>query len=288
MLPTNCPGITADSMPLDVVRSAFAWLVAGPHPVSVDGRLFDGFPDRRVRLDEVRDLLLRRTCPQDVRDAVWTHLVQLARTEGATWTVACAGIALPALLNVASKLTARFADDPSDIHSSVLTGFLAELATIDLSRPRIMVRLRWAAYRAGHAALREALDTPAPSACAIASASPPAPWGHPDSVLARAVEDGAISSSEADLIGLTRLEKVPLAAVAEQRGASYEATKKARQRAERRLVLYLRDDVDTVSPNTPGSGVQGCERQPTASTHTSSPDVPAPPSSTTPEVPRCA
>lgn len=288
MLPRNCPGITADSMPLDVVRSAFAWLVAGPHPVSVDGRLFDGFPDRRVRLDEVRDLLLRRTCPQDVRDAVWTHLVRLARTEGAMWTVACTGIALPALLNVASKLTTRFADDPSDIHSSVLTGFLAELATIDLSRPRIMVRLRWAAYRAGHAALREALDTPAPSAGAFASASPPAPWGHPDFVLARAVEEGAISSSEADLIGLTRLEKVPLAAVAEQRGASYEATKKARQRAERRLVLYLRDDVDTVSPNSPGSGVQGCERQPTASTHTSSPDVPAPPSSTTPEVPRCA
>ena len=102
MLPRNCPGITADSMPLDVVRSAFAWLVAGPHPVSVDGRLFAGFPDRRVRLDEVRDLLLRRTCPQNVRDAVWTHLVGRARTEGSTWTLACAGIALPALLNIAS------------------------------------------------------------------------------------------------------------------------------------------------------------------------------------------
>src|SRR5688500_16008570 len=148
MLPRNCPGITADSMPLDVVRCAFTWLVAGPHPVSIDGRLFDGLPDRWLRLDEVRALLWRRAGPQNVRDAVWTHRVRRARTEGAMWTVACAGIALPALLNVASKLTARFADDPSDIHSSVLTGFLAELATIDLSRPRIMVRLRWAAYRA--------------------------------------------------------------------------------------------------------------------------------------------
>ena len=288
MLPTNCLGITADSMPLDVVRSAFAWLVAGPHPVSVDGRLFDGFPRRRVRVDEVRDLLLRRDCPQSVRDAVWTHLVQLAREEGPTWTVACAGIALPALLNVASKLTARFADDPSDIHSSVLIGFLAELATIDVSRPHIMVRLRWAAYRAGHAALREALDAPFPSSNASVSASPLAPCGHPDSVLARAVEDGAISSAEAELIGSTRLEKTPLAVVAEQRGASYEATKKARQRAERRLALHLRDGMDAMSPNTSGSGVQGCERRPIASTHTSSPDVPVPPSSTTPEVPRCA
>ncbi|MFD4636912.1 hypothetical protein ACFWN2_06325 [Lentzea sp. NPDC058436] len=275
-------------MPLDVLRSAFAWLVTGPHPVSVDGRLFDGLPDRRLRLDDVRDLLLRRTCPQSVRDAVWIHLVRLARTEGSTWTVACAGIALPALINVASKLTARFADDPRDVHSAVLTGFLAELSTVDLNRPRVMVRLRWAAYRSGHAALREALDTPTPSASAIASASPAVPCGHPDLVLARAVEDGAISSTEAELIGLTRLEKVPLAEVAEQRGVSYEATKKARQRAERRLALYLRDDVSAVSPNTSGSGVQGCERRPIASAHTSSHEVPAASSSSTPGVPRCA
>jgi hypothetical protein len=288
MLPKDCPGITADSMPLDVVRSAFAWLVTGPHPVSLDGRLFDGFPRRRVRVDEVRDLLLLRSCPQSVRDAVWAHLVQLAREEGSTWTVACAGIALPALLNIASTLTARFADDPSDIHSSVLTGFVAELATIDLRRPRIMVRLRWAAYRAGHAVLRDALDAPVPSSNPLTAASPLAPCGHPDFVLARAVEDGAISFAEAELIGSTRLEKTPLAVVAHQRGASYEATKKARQRAERRLALYLRGGVEAVSPNTSGSGVQGCERRPFASTHTSPPDVPAPPSSTTPEVPRCA
>ena len=156
-------GFERDSMPLDAARSAFEWLVAGPHPVSVDGRMFAGLPARRVPLDELRDRLLRRRCPQTLRDAAWAHLVLLARTEGGAWTVGAVGVALPALTSIAAALSARFAGDPSDIHAAVLAGFVAELATIDLRRPRVMLRLRWAAYRAGHACVREALDAPVPS-----------------------------------------------------------------------------------------------------------------------------
>ncbi|MCC8244995.1 hypothetical protein [Saccharothrix luteola] len=239
-------------MPLDAARSAFEWLVAGPCPVSVDGRLFPGLPARRVPLNEVRDRLLRRRCPQSVRDAVWAHLVLLARTEGGTWTVGCVGVALPALTVIAATLSAKFAGDPSDIHAAVLAGFVAELGGIDLRRPRIMLRLRWAAYRAGHACVREALDAPVPSGHAgegFRSAMPPPPWGHPDFVLARAVADGAITAVEAELIGATRLEGVSLADVAAERYMSYQAVKKARQRAERRLVAYLRDDVRDAGPH---------------------------------------
>jgi hypothetical protein len=237
-------GFERDSMPLDAARSAFEWLVAGPRPVSVDGRLFPGLPARRVPLSEVRDRLLRPRCPQQLRDAVWAHLVLLARTEGGAWTVGCVGVALPALTAIAAKLSARFAGDPSDIHAAVLTGFVAELATIDLRKPRIMLRLRWAAYRAGHTAVREALDAPVPSghgSQGFRSTMPPPPWGHPDFVLARAVAEGAITPFEAELIGATRLEGVPLAEAAAERDLSYQAAKKARQRAERRLVAYLLD-----------------------------------------------
>ena len=94
-------------MPLDAARSAFEWLVAGPHPVSVDGRLFPGLPARRVPLNELRDRLLRRRCPQTLRDAVWAHLVLLARTEGGAWTVGAVGVALPALTSIAAALSAR-------------------------------------------------------------------------------------------------------------------------------------------------------------------------------------
>jgi hypothetical protein len=236
-----------DSMPLDAARAAFEWLLTGPHPVSIDGRLFPGLPARRVPLNEVRDRLLHRRCPQALRDAVWAHLVLLSRTEGGTWTVGAAGVALPALTTIAAKLSARFAGDPSDIHAAVLTGFLTELAHIDLRKPRIMLRLRWAAYRAGHTCVREALDAPLPSGSGFRSSAPPPPWGHPDFVLARAVAEDAITAEEAELIGSTRLEGVPLATAAEDRNISYEAVKKVRQRAENRLAAYLLDDAPTES-----------------------------------------
>ncbi|QFZ24241.1 hypothetical protein EKG83_14405 [Saccharothrix syringae] len=220
--------------------------------MSVDGRLFPGFPLRRVPLDEVRDRLLRRRCPQAVRDAVWAHLVLLTRTEGGAWTVGAVGVALPALTSIAATLSARFADNPTDIHAAVLAGFVAELGAVDLRRPRIMLRLRWAAYRAGHACVREALDAPVPSGHGFHSMLPPPPWGHPDFVLARAVAERAITAAEAELIGSTRLESVSLAAAAAARGLSREAVKKARRRAEHRLLAYLRDDAPDTAHTGPG------------------------------------
>lgn len=242
-------GFERDSMPLDAARSAFEWLVAGPHPVSVDGRLFPGLPARRVPLDELRDRLLRRRCPQTLRDAAWAHLVLLARTEGGAWTVGAIGVALPALTSIAATLSARFAGDPSDIHAAVLAGFVAELATIDLRRPRVMLRLRWAAYRAGHTAVREALDAPVPSGHGFRSTMPPPPWATPTSSSPAPVAENAITSAEAELIGSTRLEGVALADAATERNLSYQAAKKARQRAEHRLVAYLLDDT-TDTPHT--------------------------------------
>jgi hypothetical protein len=243
-------GFERDSMPWDAARTAFEWLVTGPDPVSVDGRLFPGLPARRVPLDELRDLLLDRDCTQALRHAAWAHLVLLSRLRGGTWTVGCVGVALPALTKIAKKLSARFAGDPSDIHAAVLTGFLTEIADIDLRKPRIMLRLRWAAYRAGHTAVREALDAPIPSGSGFRSCAPPAPWGHPDYVLARAIAEHAITAEEAELIGATRLEGLPLATAAEDRAISYEAAKKIRQRAENRLADYLLDD----APYEPHAG----------------------------------
>jgi hypothetical protein len=154
-------------------------------------------------------------------------------------------------------LSARFASDPSDIHAAILAGFVAELGEIDLRRPRVMLRLRWAAYRAGHTAVREALDAPVPSghgAEGFRSTMPAPPWGHPDFVLARAVAEGAITSVEAELIGSTRLEGVPLADAAAERDLSYQAAKKARLRAEHRLVAYLLDDTLDDTTDAPPTG----------------------------------
>lgn len=227
---------------LDVARDVFNWLVTGPDPVSVDGRLFAGLPSRQLPLDEVRDHLMARRCTQATRDAVWAHLVLRSRTEGATWTVAAVGVALPALTSVTATLAARFPDDPADVAAEVIHGFLAALSTVDLRRPRIMLRLRWAAYRSGHKTLTEALASPTPVAPGFRSTPPHPPWGHPDLVLARAVANEVLTPTEADLIGTTRLENVALADWADRHQTPRWAAYKTRHRAEVRLLAYLRDE----------------------------------------------
>lgn len=224
---------------LDAIRTAFSDLTAGENPLAVDGRLFAGWPPRPIPLDEVRDRLLDRSCPQAIRDAVWAHLVVRARTDAPAWAVGAAGVALPGLTGCAARLTARFAGDPADVHAEVVAGFLAALHRVDIGRPRIMARLRWAAYRAGHAALLEALRAPRPAGLTHGQPVLPA-TGSPDEVLARAVAAGAITDDDAELIGATRLEDTAVDTWAEQHHASSRwAVYKARRRAEARLRDYV-------------------------------------------------
>jgi hypothetical protein len=210
--------------------------------LSLNGRRFEGLPNRRVPLDEVRERMLRRRCPVRTRDAVWAYLVRRSRREGAAWTVACAGMALPALTGTARWLAARYPGDVFDVQAEVLSGFLDGVASVDLARPHVLPRLRWAAYRQGYAALTAALDAPAPMAARFGPTAPQVPWGHPDLVLARAVRREALTRVEADLIGATRLEQVPVAVWAGRHGMTPGAAYKARRRAERRLVVFLREE----------------------------------------------
>lgn len=230
-----------DSLALDNARTAFDWLVTGPAPLCIDGRFFPGLPDRRIPLDELRELLLDPHLPMSAVDLVWMHLVRRSRDEGGAWTVACVGVALPALFAIAAELCARYADDYRDIHAAVLTGFLSELATVNLARPWVLWRLRCAALRAGHVVIREALDRPIPSDEDFHSSEPTPPWGHPDFVLARAVAEGAITGDEAELIGSTRLEDYTLEAAAADTGISVTALQRARAHAEARLLEWLTD-----------------------------------------------
>ncbi|MCF2531188.1 hypothetical protein [Yinghuangia soli] len=216
-------------------------------------------------LDELRDLLLRRRCPMEVRDLVWAHLVTQARTYGGDWTTACIGMALPGLAPVCRWMGARFPGAPDDVHAEVLAGFLRGLASTDLDRPGIVARLRWTAFRAGHAALLEALAAPMPVMSGFRSLPPPVPWGHPDLVLARAVRREVISRTEADLIGTTRLDKDSIADWADRNRTTLAAAYKARNRAEQRLVLFLRDESQDTNPDDPVAAQVQAELAPTTS-----------------------
>ncbi|MCE7007071.1 hypothetical protein LWC34_30215 [Kibdelosporangium philippinense] len=236
---------------LDTARDTFALLVTGPDPLSLNGARFPGLPNRDLALDEVRDLLLTRECPQTTWDAVWAHLIMRSRADGASWTVGAVGVALPALTSVAARLTRRCPGDPADLHAEVLRGFLDGLTRVDLTRPQIMVRLWWAAYRAGYAVVTDALAEKTRSLEGFWSRPPIPPWGHPDIVLARAVAEGVLTATEADLIGMTRLESVPISQWAADHQIGDWAAYKARRRAELRLAAYLRDGMADTDPDDP-------------------------------------
>lgn len=274
-------GVSAESLPVDsehrppleIARSAFELLVAGPQPLAVDGRDVPGLPDRPIPVDELRRLLLAGDCPAQARTAVWAHLVRRSRTHGPAWTMACVGMALPGLVRIARLLEHRFRGERADLQSAMLTGFVEELRRLDPDQPDwLSARLVWAVYRAGLAAVTDSLRAAIPAAPEDLptgekeAATPTAPGfrstvpqrlsGHPDLVLARAVADGALTATEAELIGTTRLDDLPLTVWARRRGMGYSTANSLRWRAEQRLIDYLSHDrldraahEDTVTPD---------------------------------------
>ncbi|MPZ79652.1 MAG: hypothetical protein GEV28_04335 [Actinophytocola sp.] len=236
---------------MDTARDAFQWLVTGPKPMAVHGARFTGLPRRRVPLDELRDRLMSKRCPPRTRDDVWAHLVLRSRARGGAWTVACVGMALPSLASSSRWLAARFRGDRADVHAAVLAGFLEALTTVDLADPGIVVRLHYAARRAGQAALEESLDAPAPAGSGYRSTAPRPPHGHPDLVLARAVDERILTPTEAELISATRLGETSVTEWAHAHGAAPKTAFKARDRAEDRLVSWLREQASEPDSDDP-------------------------------------
>lgn len=235
---------------LDIARDTFGLLVARPEPLALDGGRFEGLPDRMVALDEVRELLLSRRCPQQTSDAVWAWLVERSRVNGGAWTVGAVGVALPALTSVTALLARQCPGNTADIAAEVLCGFMEALSTVDIERQRIVLRLRWSAYRSGLRVVTKTLLERAHETYRPDIAPEPAPGGHPDLVLAEAVVAGVVSVVEADVIGSTRLESVPIVQWAAERGMTQWAAYKCRRRAEMRLAGYLRDRLaDTALAN---------------------------------------
>lgn len=230
------PGLTAAAMPLEQLELTLRLLCTGPQPLAVDGRRIGcGLPRRRIRLDELASVLAHPACGQEAKRRVWALLIEHARAGEAGWVVGAAGVALPGLRRAAGRLARTGRRE--DVEADLLEGFLAAIGEVDTARAGICARLVNAAHSHARAALRaqEAGASGEPN-FAPGSALPPPPYGHPDLVLARAVGQGIITAAEADLIGATRLEQVPLAEFAEAAGLSAWAVYKRRRKAEQRLV----------------------------------------------------
>lgn len=227
------------SSPFYAAECAFERLASGPNPLILNGaQLGEPFPAEPLTLDAVRRIVLKRSSQIGPRDRVWAELVRNARTHGGDWTIAAVGMALPALKWLGGAYAKKYDGQPADLDGEILTGFLEHLAEIDIDRPGIMTRLRYAGLRAARRAVDQQIGYMRSVAVAEAM-EPHLPWGHEDLVLAKAQCEGIISAADVDLIGMTRLEDVDLAEAAEMLGISRNAVKIRRQRAEARLVAWL-------------------------------------------------
>jgi hypothetical protein len=235
---------------LEMVETRFRAACSGSRPLRMR---VPGLPGRAGRMPVVltalREVLLGRDpelppVPGEAVEVCWALLVRRAQGFGGPWVLAVAGMLLPCLRAKHAQLIRcldpwRDAWLAAEIESAMLAGLYEHLVRVEATCGRLPARLCWAAYRAGRK-VRDAEVTWARTHVGFTdSAIPAAPYGHPDLILAHAVTGGLLSAAEADLIGRTRLEQTTMAEVAAELGLTYEAVKRRRSRAERKLVTAL-------------------------------------------------
>jgi hypothetical protein len=206
----------------------------GPQPLSVDGReLGHGLPRRPIALHELAAILMHPACSYAASDTAWRLLVRMARTGDPSWRAGAVGVAMPGLRFKAYLLGKL---STGDVQAAIVEHFLRALGTVDVAKPGVVNNLLNDAFSKARAGLRT--EEPASSGVpnhAPGTVLPPAPYGHPDLVLAKAVTAGVISAQDAELIGATYLEDVSLTAYAQQTQQSRWSLYRRRTEAVARL-----------------------------------------------------
>ncbi|MGI5206187.1 hypothetical protein ACQEU6_32025 [Spirillospora sp. CA-108201] len=245
--PTRSTGIQKGHV-LDVAERTFDLLTRGPAPLTVDGSaLGHGLPARAIALDELRAILLHPSTRQSARDAAWRELVQRARRKGPSWVMGCVGIALPGLKAIVRDRLRGLDHEPgagtSRVAGDLLSAFHEALHRVDLEEPRIAQRLVWRSAKAVERAYRwrPQVVPVAPSTLAEINPAAAPSDGHVDLLLSSAVRQKVLTTDDAEIIAMTRLEGIAPASLAEKFGVTYAALMKRRSRAEKRLVAAMRD-----------------------------------------------
>jgi hypothetical protein len=248
--------------PFDTLEEVFRLACRGPAPLSIDGAAVAGLPDRAVPLDELRAILLHPSTEHATRDGAISVLLSRARAEGGAATVGLAGVLLFGLRRAVGAFYDLLPGKAADIEAEALCGLLEGIAKTTPTRRHLPARLIWLARNRVKVLVERELterflvaDTPfsGPDRSEPAtevghvprlwrrpySSAPALPFGHPDLVLAKAVDERVICLEDAALVGDTRLGSLPIAEVAERLGIGLEAALKRRQRAERALYRWI-------------------------------------------------
>lgn len=225
------------STPFVHAEHAFQDLASQPRFLC-EGPLAEAFGRTTLTLDQLRCGLLHPATSYEIRDEVLGELLALARADR-DWTLVLVGVLLPGLRRRVTPWARAAGRAREDVEAEALSGMLTAIRSIDVRGGRLASRLVWAGARAAHRHLKQqARVQSTQQTVGLAVQNRPTP-GHADLVLARAVRAGAVSDSEAQLIGDTRLGQLPLCEAAQRAGVPYKTAAQRRRRAEARLVTWL-------------------------------------------------
>lgn len=257
--------------PFDLVDRQFRTMCSGRNALCVTGTLLGGrYIGREVPLLEVREVLLQRGTGYGTQNRVLAELVCRAR-DGEPWRTALAGVLLPGLRARVGRITRTHPWHAVELEVEALAGLFEALPGLRLERGHIAASLIWAARRSADRFLdRELAESTRRVRYATrvrllerlpalddedaddekvddieeddllggerVGAGVP---GHPDTVLEEARVAGVLTAAEVDVIGATRVARVPARDYARDLGAGLGSVRLKRYRAEQRLVAWL-------------------------------------------------
>ncbi len=224
---------------LDLTEHEFLALSRCSAPVTIDGRcISDDLPARHISLEDLRAIMLKRRTSDQLKDAVWSHLVRMSHTQPDPWRIAAAGMMLPGLKRIADRLHAYYPYDACDLDSEILEAFLRELRGLAPDQPAPHKRLYLATSRRGdqlcrREARRARKIVQLPDSLADHLA------GNPDIALARAMLDGVLTTRQAALVSRVHLDSAQRGDVARQMGMGLDLARRELTTATRGLAVYL-------------------------------------------------
>jgi DNA-directed RNA polymerase specialized sigma24 family protein len=236
--------------------------------------------------EQLLAFLWNADAPDEAQDRALAALLRLARTEPLASRFVLQAL-LPGLKARAGQLLrprrGREREQPSlergDLWQVLFVALLERIRTYPLARrPRkIASNLLWDTVHVAYDELQRAgafiSDLPLGEPLEVAEA--PETPEDVDAVLRRAMLAGAVTAAEAELIAQTRIEGAALQEVAQRLGVTYNALKVRRQKAERRLLIFLNEQAEIpylrVDPDSrrkrPTSGAYATEAQKPAPKH---------------------
>lgn len=224
---------------LDAIDQEFRVLSAPPHSLSVDGeQISPDLPARSVGLEELRLIVLKRRSGDQVKGAVWSYLVRMARARPDPWVVAAMGMMLPGLKTIAARMNHVYPYEINDLDSEISAAFLTALALVDARHPALHTQLYLAALQGGRRACRVALREVSRSA-PLPESLPESAAGNPDIALVHAVRDRVVTPAQAALISGVHLDHAPRGNIARRMGISRDRVRHELTAATRGLSTYL-------------------------------------------------